>query len=200
MEQSTQRTLHIIKTTLIGGLFFLVPLIVLGVLAGKVLSILKPISSAIALSIPFSSALGAGKVYIITIILVLFICYLAGIFAKTKPAKQFINWIEEHVLSNIPGYMFMKKTNENIYGINKNKEYDVILVKDDEAWQIGFLIEHIDEYNSIVYIPGAPSPWSGELKFVNKDNIKDVDLSYKDAMNCINKLGQGSGVYFKGKI
>jgi uncharacterized membrane protein len=62
------------------------------------------------------------------------------------------------------------------------------------------LIEQIDENNSVVFIPDAPNPWSGSVVFVEKKDIKEVEISQKQALACIRKLGYGSKELLKNKL
>jgi uncharacterized membrane protein len=94
----------------------------------------------------------------------------------------------------------MKKMNENIMGFESNEDLKVILVPTDAGLQFAFLIEQIDENNSAVFIPDAPNPWSGSVVFVEKKDIKEVEISQKQALACIRKLGYGSKELLKNKL
>jgi uncharacterized membrane protein len=190
----------LLKTTLIGGIFFLIPFGMLIMLGSKAVAVLKKIAGPIAEILPFPSFLGFNKAYGLAILLLALICFIAGLIARTKPAKRLVSWLEDSVLSLVPGYTFMKKSSENMAGFNDQQSFDVVLARIEGAWQLAFLIERIDENNSAVYVPGAPSPWSGSLYFMTNDTIKDVDITYKEALNCIKNLGSGSAKYLEGKI
>jgi len=138
--------------------------------------------------------------WLMILVVLLLICYLAGLLASTMPAKKIISWIEDSVLANIPGYTFMKKAGENLMGFDTEKSYPVILVSIEEAWQIGFLIERVDESHIAVYVPGAPSPWSGSMYFMPNERIKEIDITYKEALNIIKNIGAGSSKRLTGKL
>lgn len=195
-----KKSLEIIKTTLKGGLLFIVPVFTLVYILGKVFIGLKKLFDPLTSNWQHKTLLGMDVPWIMVIIGLLLICFLAGLISKTRPAKRILDWIEESVLGNLPGYTFMKKTGENMLGVENEKSYQVILVLIEEARQIGFLIERIDENHVSVYIPGAPSPWSGSLYIMTNDRIAPSDLKYQEALNLVKNMGAGSGKLLAGKI
>jgi uncharacterized membrane protein len=77
---------------------------------------------------------------------------------------------------------------------------DVVLVDIEEVWQIGFLMDEIDDQLSTVYIPGAPNPMSGDVFFVKNERLKKLDLPELSAMKIYKKLGIDSKKILKDKI
>lgn len=192
--------LKIIKATFLGGILFLAPLIVLLILLEKGFGIIQKITNPIVSHFPKVKFLGLAIEEIAAIVIIIIICFVAGLIAKTTYAQKLIHRLENGILSFIPGYSFMKKMNENIMGFESNEDLKVVLVPTDAGWQFAFLIEQIDENNCSVFIPDAPNPWSGSVVFVAKENIKDVEITQKEALSCIRKLGYGSAALLKNKL
>lgn len=94
----------------------------------------------------------------------------------------------------------MKNMNENIMGLESKEDLKVILVPTDAGWQFAFLIEQIDDNNFTVFVPDAPNPWSGSVVFVEKKDIKEIEITQKQALACIRKLGFGSKELLKNKL
>lgn len=192
--------LKIIKATFLGGILFLAPLILLLIILEKGFGIIQKITNPIVNHFPKGKVLGLAIEEIVAILIIIIICFAAGLIAKTTYAQKLILRLENGILSFVPGYSFMKKMNENIMGFESNEDLKVILVPTDAGWQFAFLIEHIDENNVSVFIPDAPNPWSGSVCFVDKKNIKEVEISQKKALACIRKLGYGSKDLLKNKL
>jgi uncharacterized membrane protein len=189
-----------LKMILIGGLFFLVPFATLIIIGGKIFIILMKIVEPLASFFPVPGLLAEHKSYAMAVMLLLVVCYLAGLLSRTARAKKAVTWLEDGLLNQIPGYAFMKQTSAHLAGSEQEKSYNVVLARIEDAWQLAFLIERIDENNLAVCVPGAPSPWAGNLFFMTPDRIRDIDLSYKQALDCIRGLGTGSGRLLKGKL
>lgn len=192
--------LKIIKTTFLGGLFFLVPLIVLIVLLEKGYVIIQKVTLPLVSHLPRIKVLGLALEELAGIIIIIFICLIAGIFSRTARAQKLVKILEDGVLSFVPGYSFMKKTNENIMGLESNEDLKVVLVPTDAGLQFAFVVEQINENNFAVFIPDAPNPWSGSVCFVEKKDIKEVEITQKEALACIRKLGYGSAALLKNKL
>ncbi|KAF2334465.1 DUF502 domain-containing protein [Flavobacterium daemonense] len=192
--------LKIIKATFLGGILFLVPLVVLLVVLEKGYGIVQKTTLPIANNFPKVNVLGVAIQELIGILIIILICLFAGLLARTMVAKRLVQKLEDGVLSFVPGYSFMKSMNENILGIESNDDLKVILVPTDAGLQFAFLIEQISEEKFTVFIPDAPNPWSGSVVFVDKKDIQDIDITQKQALACIRKLGFGSGELLKNKL
>ncbi|WP_294958884.1 DUF502 domain-containing protein [uncultured Flavobacterium sp.] len=191
---------RIIKATFLGGILFLAPLVVLLIILEKGYGIIQKITLPFANHLPRIHVLGIALQELVGIIIIILICFLAGLLAKSAQAKRLIQRLEDGILSFVPGYSFMKNMNENIMGLESKEDLKVILVPTDAGLQFAFLIEEINENKFAVFIPDAPNPWSGSVVFVEKKDITDVDISQKQALACIRKLGFGSKILLKNKL
>lgn len=189
-----------IKTTIIGGLFLVIPLVLLIIIIGKILDILRKLVAPIADIIPIEGIGGITLSRIFALLVLLLVCFIAGLFAKDKYANKIKKWIEVKVLSNIPGYTLLKGMTESAVGLESENLKDVVLVDIEEVWQIGFLMDEIDDGLSAVYIPGAPNPMSGDVFFVKKERLKKLDLPELSAMKIYKKLGLDAKKIVNGQI
>lgn len=186
-----------IKTMLMGGFFFLIPVTVLLIIIAKIFIMVRTIALPLAEILPFDNIGGVGVALLIELFIILFFCFLAGTFYKTRAAKKLTEWIESSVLSNIPGYSFMKSTLLPNAGGEETKIKEVVMVQIAEIWQLAFVTDHLDNGLKAVYIPGAPDPWSGSLFFMTEDKIKKIHISTKEAIAIIKRVGKGSNILLK---
>lgn len=189
-----------IKTTIVGGLIFLIPIIVLIIIFGKALGITKKIVGPLANLIVFETVAGIGVATLLAVFVIVLFCFLTGLLAKTELAKKIINWLESTFLSNIPGYTFMKSMGKSFAGIDMDKGYETVLARFDDGWQIAFMVERIEDGHVAVFIPGAPSPWSGSVYLMTEDRIKPLNMPKKSVLKCIQRLGKVSNSLVQGHI
>lgn len=194
------KVLSFIKTTLIGGLFFIIPIVLLIYLIGKVIGIFRKIVAPIADKISFSFLGGETTSRIIALFVLILLCFIAGLLAKTKKADQLKEWVEDNILSNIPGYSLLKGMSESAAGLDSKNLKEVVLVDIEEVWQIGFLMERIDKDLNAVFIPGAPNPMAGDVVFVKWDRLKKIDINGINAMKISRKLGVDSKKILDSKM
>jgi len=187
-----KRITSFIKTTLIGGLFFMIPVVLLVYLFSIVIGILRKMVAPIADKIDFPFFGGEATARIIALAVLLILCFIAGLLAKAKIAKQVKEWVETNILSNIPGYTLLKGTIEAAAGFESKNLKEVVLVDIEEVWQIGFLMDRIDNDLNAVFIPGAPDPMSGAVVFVKWDRLRILDIKEIDAMQISRKMGLDS--------
>ena len=150
--------IHILRVTIVGGVFFLVPFVLLIIILGKAFQIIKVVTVPLAGLIPVESLIGLETPKILAVVLLIVVCFLTGLFAKTSLAKKLVNWLETVLLSNLPGYTYFKNLGEEAAGLAPAHGQQAVLARFDDGWQIGFIVERISEGRVVVFIPDAPSP------------------------------------------
>jgi uncharacterized membrane protein len=188
-----KRLISILRTTIVGGVIFLVPFVVLIIILGKALQISRAVTVPLAERIPVESVMGLGTPKILAAVVLVLVCLLAGLFAKTSLAKKLVNWLEKVFLSNVPGYSFLKHLAEETAGTAPERGQQTVLVRFDEASQIGFLIERISGGRVAVFVPDAPNPLAGGVFIVDEDRVTPLDVPSGSALKCLQRLGEGSG-------
>jgi|GEM_PF-967407 uncharacterized membrane protein len=195
-----KKSLDIIKTTLKGGILFLVPFAVTVYIFALVFSKLKQMLEALSARFQLQPVVGEHMHWGIILIVLIFICFLIGLLAKTKTAKKIINGIEDAILGNIPGYSMLKTASESILNVNANSAIKVVLLDSGDSKQIAFLVNVIDENHVALFVPDTPNPTGGGLVFVKKEMVKELDISYKAAIDILKSVGTISSKHLAGKL
>ncbi|MDZ7624362.1 MAG: DUF502 domain-containing protein [Ignavibacteriaceae bacterium] len=186
-----------IKSMIVGGIIFFIPLIILIVIVQKAFQISAVLVGPIIKLLDITQIFGIGVEIVISIVIILFILYMGGLISKTSAAKKIVLKIENNLLSKVPGYEIIKKTGESFVGFETENSLPTVLARIEDAWQLAFLIEEIEGENYAVYIPGAPNPLSGSVYFLEKARIKKTTIPMRDAMKCLRGLGIGSNNLIK---
>ena len=194
------RFIHFLKNTIARGVFLIVPIVIVLLILGKVVEILRKLVKPIVKELPLDTIGGITIARLVAMLVLIFICLFAGLLAKTRIANQFKDWIESNILSNIPGYSMIKGMSETAVGLETKNENEIMLVNIEETWQLGVLMDQIDEELFTIFLPGAPSPMSGDVVFVKKERLKKLDISSVEAFKIQKKLGVGAAAVLKGKI
>ena len=189
-----------IKQTVIGGVVFLIPIVLVVVLLKRAFELARPPVDAIAHQIPHGQAFGLAAAEILTLILLVAFCFCAGLLATTRMARRSVQALESAVLTKVPGYELMKAAGENIVGLENNRTRNVVLARVEESWQLGMLVEEIDEQHAAVLIPNVPSPWTGALYIMTRGRFRRVDITVAEAIACLKRGGLGSADLLRGKI
>ncbi len=192
------RFFEFIKTTVKGGVWFLIPFVVLVIVFEKAQQITLLFVAPVANRIPVHSILGMGFVRVLVVVLLLLVCFFAGLFSKTVLARKLVNWLEKVLLTKLPGYEFLKSLGGNLLHLDKELHHTVVMAQIEDSWQIGYITEELDNGLFAVFIPDAPVPFSGGLYFMTADRFHRLNISLPEAQQCLRRLGHGSKTLFTG--
>jgi uncharacterized membrane protein len=67
-----------------------------------------------------------------------------------------------------------------------------VLARFDDYWQIALEVERIPGGTVVIYLPGAPDPWSGSVCYVTEDRIQPLELTFLPVLRTLRGLGKGS--------
>lgn len=189
-----------IKKTFIVGLSFIIPLVLLIYLLLKVIEAFRKIVAPIADKIEISLWGGETTSRIIAIVVLLILSFVIGLLARMKKEHSIKDWIEDNILSMIPGYLLLKGMTEEAIGFDSKHLKEVVLINMGSTWRIGFIMERIDEDLNTVFIPSAPNPLGGIVVFAKWDVLKKLDMDEVSVMKIHRKLGINSKKLLNGEL
>lgn len=191
------------KTTVIGGLLFLVPFVLLFVVGEKAVAIAAHVLRPVAHHFPAEPIAGVTVATLAAIGLLVVVSFLAGLAARTQAGRDAAQWIERTVLARIPGYVMFKGMVGDmgqLAHLDAQVSTEAVFARIEDAWQIGFLMDTLPSGDVAVFIPGAPSPVSGSLYFLSPDRIRPSGLSVRDATALLRRIGVDSAALLSGKL
>ena len=186
-----------LKTTLLGGVFFLMPIVTLAIILDKALQIADKIAKPVSEHVPGDWDFGLGKATLLALGLTILVCFLAGLLARTKYARWVASGIETTVLSKIPAYEYFKQLSTSALGLDDLSKHPVVLVQVDAGWQIGVQVEDLGNGLVAVFIPDAPDPHSGALFYMQRERVTPVGVSIASALKCLKGYGAGSTAFLQ---
>lgn len=185
--------LQFIKTTALGGLLFLVPVIILIVIFEKAHQMATRLAAPIAAFVTVERLVGIAIIDLLTIALVVLICFLAGLAARTPWAVRLISDLESTILSKVPAYDLVKTKLTAQLHFEKDADSLPVLARFDDQWQIAFEMERLSGGYVVVYLPGAPDAWSGSVSVVTEDRITPLDAKLTETQRIFKNMGRGAG-------
>ncbi len=185
----SQKRTHAVRTTIVGGLLFLIPFVLVVVIAGKSYQIMRSIAR------PISDALGIDRVGfvamidLVTLLLTLAICYTAGHLATSERGKRAYQVLDQRLLDIWPRYAFIKATASGV-AREQAEHMRPVLVRFDDQSQLAFEVER-DDAQVVVYLPGSPDPWSGAVSFIEIDRVTPIDCDMQAVLKALRGGGRG---------
>ena len=90
---------HFLRITVLGGVLFLTPIVVLAFILGKAFNLARRALKPMAAIIPDRFVSGETMEATLAIVLIAILCFIAGLFARTRPAQRIVAELESSVLS-----------------------------------------------------------------------------------------------------
>jgi uncharacterized membrane protein len=181
-----------IKTTVVGGLLFILPLVLIAVLIEKAIHLLSgPIHKLLPMFADYDVA-GVALLSLVTLFSLILLCFVAGLLARTAPARRTLESIENNVLTKLPGYQLVKETAERFAGLENADGARIGLLKEDESWRICMVIEAAGDWVTI-FIPdgGMAGVTAGEVRITPAADVVITDINWLPVVNGLKRGGRG---------
>ncbi len=193
---SRNNPIRFLRTTAIGGLLFLLPLIVVGALVGQVVPIVLAIAEGLAGILPgfIKTPSGIALLFLMSIGILLLLCFSAGLLARWSFSRKFSEAFEKKLVFLFPRYAILKdQMADSIGGDHAKAEMKPVVIRFDEMRRIGFETERCEDNGLVsVYLPGSPDPWSGKVAVVEASRVEALDAEFGVAAATCEQLGRGS--------
>ncbi len=190
--------IELARTTLIGGVLFLVPLVIIVAVVGKAIGIMRVVAEPMADLLPVDSIGGVALANLIAFLCLLFVCYLAGLVARISFASEAMKSIEEKALMKIPGYVMIKAITSGM-DASETQNMKPVLLTLGTVQRIGLEIEQLADGRSVVFIPSPPNRFSGITQIVPADQIEYLDVSVMDVMDYTEQYNRGTDALLEGR-
>ena len=185
--------LEITKSTIVGGILFLLPLIVTIVIVEKAFQLARKLFGPLTRTVSEGSVLGVSLATVVSVAALLLLCLIAGLFARTVVAQSLVSRLEGSILGRIPVYGFVKSVAEGITGIENDENMKPVAVRLDDNTIIGLMTAEQEDMDLVaVYVPGAPTPISGSVLYVERSRVTLLESVTLEVFAAMKQLGGGS--------
>ena len=116
---------------------------------------------------------------------------------ETKAAHT--TGLESKLLMKIPGYAMIKGIKSGFDSSDAEGMRPVALQL-GSAERIALEIEKLPDGRSMIYIPSAPSAWSGITQILPADHITYLDVPVTKVLELTEKFGHGADAILKNKL
>jgi uncharacterized membrane protein len=181
-----------VKATIIGGLIFLVPVLILILVIKHAIGLTAKVLVPIEKLLPLESLGGFAVAHILAALIILAVCFAAGIASRTRLGAGISSAIERAIAREIPGFGLIKSATGEVANIQSQSDICVALARIEDAWMLSFLVEKLDNGLLVVFVPSAPTPFAGSVYYLTEDRVKRLDAPVLTAMKVITRLGVGS--------
>lgn len=177
-----------VRTTLLGGVLVILPVVVivalLARLLGTVAAILRPIVEGLPSSLPLPE--------IAALLVVVAVCFVAGVIVRTGPGRRLKEAIDRRFLERIPGYTMIRGLAGRITGQEEGETFAPALVEIEDALVPAFVVERHPDGRYTVFVPSVPTPAAGAIYILAPERVHLVDVPFTKAVSVISRWGAGT--------
>ncbi len=185
--------LKIVRTTLIGGVAFLIPVVAVGFVLSQAVGVVRRLLAPLVGFLPQTWVDHAILTTIASVLVLVGVCFAAGLLARTEAAQALVDRLETRILTRIPFYTVLKTRAEALLQAEQVGSLKPVVVRLDDAWQLALEVERVGEEYVAVFVPGSPDPWAGAVLVVEVNRVSEIDVSIPVLEHVCHRLGQGSG-------
>jgi uncharacterized membrane protein len=180
-----------LKTTLLGGLFILLPIMLLWVGLKEIGGLLVAMASPIADMLPgkiFEDLLAPG---VVALVLIVAASFVLGLAAKATWLRDLGRKFEGSVLYKIPMYRMLKVISGAMIDYD-NSHVDAALVKDETGGgDPCYVMEKHADGRATVLLPWSPASFAGSIKVVQQSQLEILPCSLDEFSRSLSQIGVG---------
>jgi len=181
-----------LKTTIVGGVLFLAPLILFAMILRHAMGFAGKIAKPIATQFPQHQIAGVAVATIVAALVLIVLSFCAGLAARTRAGKNVTHWLEETLLGNLPQYRMVKSLAEGLTQVEGVHGMRPALVSIEGGWQLGYQIEELKDGWVAVFLPQSPTPMSGNVMYLPATRVRLLEIPIPEAMMLVKRMGVGS--------
>ena len=179
-------------TTLIGGLVFLLPLIVMLAVLGQGLALMAGVAQPVAAMFPNRQGGGVALASLVALLLLLLLCYGAGLLARAALGRTLSASFEDRLQTLYPRYTIIKGMTQALGVDGVKSGLKTVLVSFDDHQVLAVEVERLADGRVVVFLPGAPDPWSGSVVLVSHERVAGVPVEIGALHRSLKSIGRGS--------
>jgi len=181
-----------LKTTVIGGLFVLLPVLLLSMLLAEALQLVVALATPIADLFPKGVFDQAEAPVLIALILIVGVSFLLGLALRSAALSRLGGWIESSLLSRLPAYTVLKRLTKG-FAKEEAAAFKPGLLISAEGWKdIVYVVEDHGDGQLTVLVPWAPAAFSGSVKVVDRERVEKLDANLGDVSKVLSLWGMGT--------
>jgi uncharacterized membrane protein len=187
-----KQLIEFLKTTAMGGLFVLLPVLLLYLLLSEALGLIVALATPIADLFPKGTFDEINHPVAMGLILIMGVSFVIGLGLRSESGRHLGRWIERTVLDRLPVYKALKSLTTGFTEAGKDGAFKTAVLNSPAGErEIVYIVEdHGNEYLTVLQ-PWAPTAFAGSVKVVNQDRLEVLDANLGDVSRALSHWGVG---------
>lgn len=183
-----------LKTSLVGGLFVLLPLLLFYLLLSELLQLVVLLATPIADHLfPKGTFDQVKDPVLLAFVLIVGVSFILGLALRSMILRRAGLWIEGTTLGRLPLYNAVKSLAKGLGGAKEDTAFRPAVLNSTEGHrEIVYVIEDHGDGNLTVLVPWAPASFSGQVKIMASDRIEMLDATLDEVSRTLSFWGVGT--------
>jgi uncharacterized membrane protein len=184
---------NFLKATILGGLFVLLPVVLVYLILSEVMQLAVALATPIADLFPEGTFDKVASPTLVAILLIVGVSFAFGLLMLAGPGRAVGRWVERKVLLPVPGYQVFKSLTRSLGNLEGEEAFKPALLRAaDGSLEIIYLIEDHGNGRATVMIPWTPAAMAGNIKIVERNRIEALHASLADVTKVLGHWGMGT--------
>jgi uncharacterized membrane protein len=182
-----------LRRLIVTGFIFIMPVLISIAVLMRFWKHILRVGSLLSRALRIDTVFGPSGDAVVAVIFFLSVCLVAGLLIRFSFLRRLSERVDHKLNDLIPGYGQIRSEATKKLGVEKVDEplFDACLVKMQELWEPGYIIEENPDGTDTVFVPQAPAFTTGQVYVVDPSRIKKLDINSAALNARLNKLGKG---------
>jgi uncharacterized membrane protein len=183
-----------LKTTALGGLFVLLPCLLLVMFLSEVMGLLVALATPIAeLLFPVDVIEKINSPLLIAVALLVGASFLIGLALRAKLVRRIGRWFEHGVLERMPAYAAFKNLTKGFVNTDEGDAFKpAVLISPEGDREFIYVVEDHGGDRLTVLVPWAPTAFSGSVKDVDRSRVEMLESNIGEVSKVLSQWGVGA--------
>ena len=188
-----KRLAAFLKATTLGGLFVVLPVVVVIGLAVKTVLGVHAVAQSIMEKVAGQGSEAAQFPVVFAIAIVVLVSFALGLTMISRRGQAVGGWIERTLLFRMPGYAAVRAIVGGLANAEREGVVRPALMALGEGGECFVAVtEDHGDGRLTIFIPGSPNPGSGSVQIVPKEKVRLLNVRITDIGTALQQWGVGA--------
>lgn len=188
-----KRLAAFLKATTLGGLFVVLPVVVVIGLAVKTVLGVRAVAQSIMEKVAGQGSEAAQFPVVFAIAIVVVVSFALGLTMISRRGQAVGGWIERTLLFRMPGYAAVRAIVGGLANAEREGVVRPALMALGEGGECFVAVtEDHGDGRLTIFIPGSPNPGSGSVQIVPKEKVRLLNVRITDIGTALQQWGVGA--------
>jgi len=159
---------------------------------GQGLALMAGVAQPVAAMFPNRQVGGVALTSLVALLLLLLLCYGAGLLARAALGRALSASFEDRLETLYPRYTIIKGMTQGLGVDGVKSGLKTVLVSFDDHQVLAIEVERLEDGRVVVFLPGAPDPWSGSVVMMSQERVASVPVEIGALHRSLKSIGRGS--------